>query len=130
MTTSAGNAGNQGNAGEEKLLGAAVRALLSRKAERPVVLDLRGHEAFTEYFVICHGTSDRQVKSLADAVEDQVREETGRKPSSEGYARGEWILLDYGELVVHLFLEDAREFYRLEGLWGDCPQLDVAAFGE
>lgn len=129
MTTSAENARTRGNEGEEKLLRAVVRALAARKAERPVVLDLRGHDAFTEYFVICHGTSERQVKSLADAVEDQVRVEAGRKPSTEGYARGEWILLDYGEVVAHLFLEDARDFYRLEALWGDCPQLDVATLG-
>jgi ribosome-associated protein len=128
MTTSTGN--GSGTLAEDRLLRAAVRALSARKAEHPVVLDLRGHDAFTEYFVICHGTSERQVKSLADAVEDQVREEAGRKPSTEGYARGEWILLDYGEVVVHLFLEDAREFYRLEALWGDCPQIDVATFGE
>jgi len=117
------------NTSEEKILRAAVRALTSRKAEHPVVLDLRAHDAFTEYFVISHGTSERQVKSLADEVTEQVREEAGRKPSVEGYARGEWVLLDYGEVVVHLFLEDAREFYRLESLWGDCPQVDVASLG-
>ncbi len=106
------------------MLASAVKALSSRKAERLVVLDLRGKATFTDYFVICHGTSDRQVKSLAEDVEESVRVETGRKPVVEGLPHAEWVLMDYGDFIVHVFGEEAREFYRLEGLWGDCPEVD------
>ncbi len=110
-------------------LAAAVRALAARKAERLTVLDLRDMSSFTDFFVICHGTSDRQVKSLAEETIDKVREETRRKPVSEGLHAGEWVLLDYGDFLVHVFNEHAREFYRLESLWGDAPRIDLSVFG-
>ncbi len=109
-------------------LAAVVRTLSARKAERLVVLDLRDKSSFTDYFVICHGTSDRQVKSLAEDVIENVRAETGRKPIVEGLAEAEWVLLDFGDFLVHLFNEDARGFYRLESLWGDAPRLDPKRF--
>ncbi len=103
---------------------AAVQALAERKAERLVVLDLRDKVSFTDAFVICHGTSDRQVRSLAEGVMDAVRGQTRRKPIAEGLNAGEWVLLDYGDFLVHLFSEQAREFYRLESLWGDARRVD------
>lgn len=108
----------------DPVLGATVRALLARKAERLTVLDLRDKSSFTDYFVICHGTSDRQVRSLGEEIVEKVREETGRKPKIEGLATAEWVLLDYGDFLVHLFSEQARDFYRLESLWGDAPRVD------
>lgn len=110
----------------DPVLAAAVRALSSRKAERLSVLDLRDKSSFTDFFVICSGTSDRQVKSLAEETALKVKEETGRRAVIEGLAQGEWVLLDYGDFLVHVFSEQAREFYRLESLWGDAPRLDPA----
>lgn len=116
----------------ERALVAAVKALNERKAENLTVLDLRGRIPFADYFVICHGTSDRQVRSLADAVDSGVREETRLAPRKEGDVGADWVLLDYGDLLVHVFSESAREFYRLDRLWGDAPRLDPAkiALGE
>ena len=109
------------------VLGAAVHALSERKAEDLVILDLRGRVPFADFFVICHGTSDRQVRSLAEAVEGEVRERTGSRPRREGELGAEWVLLDYGDLLVHVFSESAREYYRLDRLWSDAPRLDAAA---
>ncbi len=106
---------------------AAVRVLDARGAGRLLIIDFTGAQAFTDHFVICHGLSDRQVKSLADEVIAKVKQAAGRKPSVEGYAEAEWILLDYGDFVVHVFQEVARDFYGLERLWGDLPQVDPAS---
>lgn len=110
-------------------LTAVVTTLAARKAERLVIVDLRDKASFTDFFVICHGTSDRQVRSLADEVIDTVKQQTGRRPVAEGLGAAEWILLDYGDFLVHLFNEPAREFYRLESLWADAPRVDPARFG-
>lgn len=109
------------------VLGAAVSALSERKAEHLVIIDLRGRVPFADFFVICHGTSERQVRSLAEAVEGEVRDRTGARPRREGDLGAEWVLLDYGDLLVHVFSEAAREYYRLDRLWGDAPHLDPAA---
>ena len=91
-----------------------------------MVLDLRGLSDVTDYFVICHGTSDRQTLAIADAIEERLREQLGRRPGHvEGRRTGEWILLDYLDLVVHVFLQEKRSFYGLDRLWGDAPRLDV-----
>jgi len=78
--------------------------------------------------VICHATSDRQALTIADHVEERLARDLGVKPKSiEGRRRAEWILMDYIDFVVHVFLAEKREFYRLERLWGDAPQVDTAA---
>lgn len=106
---------------------AGVEAALDKKAENIVVLDLRGLSDIADYFVICHGTSDRQVMAIADSIEDRLKRGFGLTPNSlEGRRNGEWILMDYIDFVVHVFLEDKRDFYRLERLWGDAPQVDWA----
>lgn len=80
----------------------------------------------TDYFVICTGSNDRQVKTIADEVENQVRVRCGIKPiGREGAAEGKWILLDFADVVVHVFQPTEREFYRLERLWGDAPRLPL-----
>ncbi len=108
-------------------LRAAVTALASRKAGRLVVLELGEEAYFTDHFVICHATSERQMRALSESVQDAVRESTGRKPSIEGAHGSEWILLDYGDFVVHVFSEAARAFYRLESLWLDAETIDPAS---
>lgn len=103
----------------------AVSAAEDRKAVDVKVLHLGQVSDFTEYFVICSGTNERQVQAIADAVEERLRAEKVRPLHIEGYNRGQWVLLDYGDLVVHVFLEEPRRFYALERLWGDAP--DVTA---
>ena len=114
----------------DRALLAAVRVLSERKAENLTILDLRGKVSFTDWFVICHGSSERQVRSLAEAVQSSVRDETGLKPRSEGASGAEWVLLDYGDLLVHVFSEAARDFYRLDRLWGDATTVSVQALVE
>jgi len=77
--------------------------------------------------VICHGTSDRQVLTIADSIEERLGKELGVKPSSvEGRRSADWILMDYFDFVVHIFVAEKREFYRLDRLWGDAPRVDLS----
>ena len=103
----------------------AARAVLSRKAEDPLLLDLREVSSFTQAFLLCHGNSTRQVQAMANAVEKALAEEHGKKARIEGYAEGEWVLMDFGEFVVHLFTAQKREFFGLERLWGDAPRIEI-----
>lgn len=101
----------------------AVAAAEDRKAIDLKVLHLGDVSGFTDYFVICSGTNERQVQAIADAVEEQLRAERVRPLHVEGYNRGQWVLLDYGDLVVHVFQEQPRSFYALERLWSDAPDV-------
>lgn len=104
----------------------AASAAAEKKAEDIVVLDVADTLVITSYFVIATGRSDRQVRTIADEVEDAVRERAGVKPiGREGEREGRWVLLDFGEVVVHVFQPDEREFYRLEKLWGDAPRVPL-----
>ncbi|HVT61645.1 MAG TPA: ribosome silencing factor [Thermoanaerobaculia bacterium] len=103
----------------------AVASAEERKALDLRVLHLQRVSDFTDYFLICSGSSARQVQAIADAVEERLRQEQVRPLHSEGYSHGQWVLLDYGDLVVHVFQEEPRRFYALERLWGDAP--DVTA---
>jgi len=104
-----------------------VAAIASdRKAIDIRVLDLRGIVAYTDFFVICSGNSERQTKAIHDAVYQALKDEEGLLPRrSEGSRESRWILLDYLDCVVHIFTPDAREFYRLENLWGEAPARSV-----
>ena len=102
-----------------------VQAADSRQADDIVVLDMTPHSSVADRFVICQGRSDRQVKAIADAVEEQLGK-NGEKPRAvEGYQTGSWILIDYVDLVVHVFDPETREFYGLERLWGHADQLAI-----
>ncbi len=95
----------------------AARAAESKKALDLRILDLHGLASFTDYFVICSGSNPRQIQAIADEVERRL-EQQGRKPLGvEGYEHAEWILVDYGEFLVHIFSEAARAYYDLERLW-------------
>ena len=100
----------------------AVKGMQEKKAHDIVVMDLRKlKSAFADMMVVCHGNSDRQVEAIADGVEEEIRLATGEKPlHREGGEQAEWILLDYVNVVVHVFLEEKRHFYRIEDLWGDA----------
>lgn len=101
----------------------AVAAAEDRKAVDLRVLHLEKISDFTDYFVICSGTSERQVQAIADAVQEKMREERVRPLHVEGFNCGQWVLLDYGDFVVHIFQEEPRRFYSLERLWGDAPDV-------
>ena len=103
----------------------AVASAEDRKAIDLKVLHLARVSDFTDYFLICSGASERQVQAIADAVQERLRGERVRPLHVEGYNRAQWVLLDYGDLVVHVFQEEPRRFYALERLWGDAP--DVTA---
>jgi ribosome-associated protein len=106
----------------------AVAAAVDRKAGDLRVLHLGAVSDFTDYFLICTGTSERQVQAIADAVEERLRQQGVRPLSTEGYSHGQWVLLDYGDLLVHVFTEGRRGFYGLERLWSDAPDV-TAEFG-
>ncbi|MEO6323194.1 MAG: ribosome silencing factor [Thermoanaerobaculia bacterium] len=98
-----------------------VEALLDKKAEKLVVLKLLGLTTISDYFVLATATNDRQAQALADAVQDALRKEGRRPLSVEGYQSAAWILVDYGDVVFHVFHDESRRFYGLERLWGDAP---------
>jgi len=101
----------------------AVAAAEDRKAVDLKVLHLGDVSGFTDYFLICSGTNERQVQAIADGVEERLRAERVRPLHVEGYNRAQWVLLDYGDLVVHVFQEEPRSFYALERLWSDAPDV-------
>jgi ribosome-associated protein len=102
----------------------AARAAASKQAEDTVVLDVRELITITDYFVICSGTSERQVKSIAEEVVKSLREVGARPVRREGEGAAKWILLDFIDFVVHVFDHDERDFYRLENLWVDAPVVE------
>ncbi len=106
---------------------AAVTAAADRKAEDIVVLDLRAADGFTDYFVICTGQNARQIKAIADAVEEALRRDHVKPAHVEGYGHAEWVLLDYFDFVVHVFGKETRTFYGLERLWGNATAVDVSS---
>jgi ribosome-associated protein len=94
----------------------------AKKAQDIVELDLRGMVAYTDYFVICSGTSDRQTRAIHDAIYEGMKDQHGLLPSRvEGMPEARWILLDYLDVVAHVFTPQTRDFYRLEQLWGEAP---------
>ena len=103
------------------LLESVLKGIIEKKGHNVLKIDLKKLEnRVTDYFVICHGNSVTQVDALCDSVEDTVRTETGEKPwHVEGLDNCYWVLLDYGTVVVHIFLEEYRNFYSLESLWAD-----------
>jgi ribosome-associated protein len=103
----------------------AVKAAQSKKAEGVVVIDMREAAAFTDFFVIMHGLSVRQNAALKEAVEVDLKAQGLRPLGVEGSGHGEWILLDYGSFIVHVFSRPARDYYGLEKLWGDAPKISA-----
>ncbi len=111
-------------AGEELALKIAEVAV-DKKADSITVLDVRGLTSYVDYFVILGGTSDRQVLALSDAVVQALKAVGTRASGVEGRETGTWVLVDYGDVIVHAMHDDARAFYDLEGLWADAPRVDV-----
>lgn len=105
---------------------AAVAAALDKKASDVMVLDLRKAGGFTDFFVLCSGQNARQIKAIADAIEERLRAHHVKPAHVEGYARAEWVLLDYFDFIVHVFTPEMRVFYGLERLWGNATRIPVA----
>jgi ribosome-associated protein len=106
----------------------AAGAAASKKAIDPVVLAVGDVLAITDHFVITSGTNTRQVRTIAEEIERQIGEAGGPKPlRTEGLDDLRWVLLDYGDFVVHVFLDEARHYYELERLWSDVPRVAWAA---
>ena len=109
---------------DERIL-AALNAAADKKAIDLVILDLREIASFTDYFVIASGSNERQVQAIADAVQERLKTEGSNAARIEGHKTAEWILLDYGDFVVHVFDEKARRFYDLERLWRESTRVQL-----
>ncbi len=110
-----------------ELVSTAARAAAEKLATDIIAFDVSDQLAITDAFVIASGNNDRQVKAIVDEVEEKLRE-IGAKPiRREGERDGRWVLIDYGDIVVHVQHEEEREFYALERLWRDCPTIDLPA---
>jgi ribosome-associated protein len=103
----------------------AAAAAEEKKAQNVMILDIRGLSVFADYFVICHGNSQTQVQAIANGIRDKVLEEGVLLKGIEGFQEARWVLIDLGDVVVHVFHKDEREFYGLERLWADAPQIQV-----
>ena len=102
-----------------------VRYALDKKAYDLLLLDVADLSSLAEYFLICTGRSDTQVQAIAQSIQENLAR-TGRRPLSlEGYSAGHWVLIDYGDVVVHVFQESVRDFYDLERLWARAPQVSL-----
>jgi ribosome-associated protein len=102
-----------------------ARAALDKKAENPVILDVRKLCSFTDFFVIISGRSTRHVQGLAEAIEAELRSKRLSTTKAEGLNEGTWVLLDYNDVVVHIFYIETRKFYDIEGLWHDAARISL-----
>jgi ribosome-associated protein len=102
-----------------------AQSALEKKACDLVVLEVRDLTSIADYFIICSGKSDRQVQSIAQGMEETLGEAGVSATSIEGASRGHWILMDFADVIVHIFYEPVRAFYDLDGLWGDAPRVQL-----
>jgi len=102
-----------------------INALLEKKAKDVIILNVKELSAFADYFVICSGTSDRQVRALASSIQESLKEFGIIPLGIEGEKQGQWVLMDYDDFIVHIFYEPVRVFYDLERLWSDTPRMEI-----
>ena len=106
----------------------AIRSASEKKAFDMISLDLRNIASFTEFFIIASGSNQRQVQAIADGVSEKLKKERGQRPvRTEGYSAAEWVLLDYGDFIVHIFNKESRDFYDLARLWRDARKVELPA---
>lgn len=116
------------NTNEKELLNKKIiHAIENKKGRDIVVIDLANIEnSICDYFIICHATSGRQVEAIADSINEKVKQDLDINPwNTEGYKNAEWIVLDYIDSIVHVFLDEKRNFYQLEKLWADAEQINI-----
>ncbi len=106
----------------EALAELALKTLMDRKALEPVLLEVKNHCSFADYFIVCAGGSKRQVSALAEHVEEELAKVKIKPLGVEGKEEGLWVLMDYNTVVIHIFFQELREFYDLEGLWAGAPK--------
>ena len=94
-----------------------LKAAEDKKAIDPILLDMKGQSSLSDYVLVCSGSSDRQVKAIADSIGKELKEHNCYPIGTEGYSEGRWVLKDFGDVVVHVFYEEVREFYNIEKLW-------------
>ena len=104
---------------EKALLGKSIAC--QKKASNVIILDMRGIVSFTDYFLICTGESDVQIRAVADAIMREMKKKKSKVWHVEGYEDADWVLLDCGDVVMHIFQTETRQFYQLEKLWADAP---------
>jgi ribosome-associated protein len=110
----------------QQLIDVIGEALLQKKAENIKLLDVRKVTTLTDYFIICHATTDTQVKAIADSVTDETKKVYGERVwRKEGYDTSRWIVLDYVNIVVHIFVQDLREYYGIERMWSDAVVSEI-----
>ena len=97
------------------------------KAEDIVIIDVQGISSFTDYFVVMSGRSTRHVQALAEGLENELRSKRIKTSGAEGLSEGTWVVLDFDDVIVHVFYHEQRDFYDLEGLWHDAPRVDPEA---
>ncbi|MBV5306346.1 MAG: ribosome silencing factor [Desulfobulbaceae bacterium] len=102
-----------------------AHAAIDAKAEELVILDVKGISSFTDYFVIMNGRSTRHVQGLAESIEKEMRAKRANTSNAEGLEEGMWVLLDFDDVVVHIFYHEQRKFYDLESLWHDARQISI-----
>lgn len=110
---------------ENKILELAVKAADDKKAENMVVLNMEGVSLISDYFLICHGNSEKQVQSIATEIKKTAQANEVELKRLEGFDQGRWVLIDLADVVVHVFHKDERLYYNLEKLWGDAPTVDI-----
>lgn len=110
---------------EKELLIAVAKAADDKRAEDIMVLDMQGISLVADYFVICHGNSDKQVQAIAREMKDKALEKGYDVKQLEGFDEAKWVLVDLGDVVAHVFHRDERSYYNLERLWGDAPLVPI-----
>ncbi|OXS80469.1 ribosome silencing factor [Domibacillus enclensis] len=110
---------------QQQLLQTVTKAADDKRAENITALDMEGISPVADYFVICHGNSDKQVQAIAREVKEKAEELGLDIKRMEGFDEARWVLIDIGDVVVHVFHRDERVYYNLERLWGDAPHVDV-----
>src|SRR4030042_1888318 len=101
-----------------------AKAALEKKAFNVTILELKKASSLTDYFLICSGRSDRQVQAIAESIEEKMSERGARPLGEEGMREGRWVLMDYDDVVIHIFYDPVRRHYDLEGLWIEAPRID------
>lgn len=109
----------------QELLNLTVKAADDKRAEDIVVLDMNGISLIADYFLICHGNSDKQVQAIAREIKEKAEEMGYHVRKMEGFDEGKWVLIDLGDIIAHVFHRDERSYYNLERLWGDAPTVNV-----
>ncbi|HZG60588.1 MAG TPA: ribosome silencing factor [Anoxybacillus sp.] len=112
---------------EREILSVAVKAADDKKAEDIVALNMKGISLVADYFMICHGNSEKQVQAIAREIKEKAEEQQIPVKRLEGFDEAKWVLVDLGDVVVHVFHKDERTYYNLERLWGDAPLEDLAS---